>query len=163
MIYTISILALAILLISWKKTKNNFFQQSREVIIEKRHLLELVLKDRNISKNQRNTILSIFDNFAKYPNIYNFDGATIVADIDTIKGLDISAMVHDWDYLNAQHKGFWYYVKAKLKADVNYAKLMRLLGISWLTAWTRYVALIISTPIWLLKLSFNKKFTKHKL
>ena len=163
MIYTILILALAVLLISWKKTKNTFFQQSREVILEKRHLLELVLKDRNLSKIQRTTILSIFDNFAKYPNIYKFDGATIVADIDTIKGLDISAMVHDWQYLNAQHKGFWYYVKAKLKADVNYAKLMRLLGISWLTAWTRCTALIISTPIWLLILLFNKKFTPKKL
>jgi hypothetical protein len=165
--YTISILALAVLLISWKKTKNTFFQQSREVILEKRQLLELVLKDRNLSKIQRTTILSIFDNFAKYPTIYKFDGATIVADIDTIKGLDISAMVHDWQYLNAQHKGFWYYVKAKLKADVNYAKLMRLLGVSWLTAWTRCIALIISTPIWLLILLFkknsqNRNYKKYK-
>lgn len=158
MIYLL--ITIAILLLCWKKSSSKFFLQSREVLLQKRNLLELVLKDRNLSKIQRNTILSIFDNFAKYPTIYKFDGATIVADIDTIKGLDVSAMVHDYDYLSAQHKGFWYYVKAKLKADVNYAKLMRLLGISWLTAWTRCTALVISTPIWLILLSLKGKFKR---
>lgn len=146
MIYLITI-SFIILAISWKKSKSKFFEQCREVLLEKRQLLKLVLKDRNIPKIKRTTILEIYDIFKNYPTIYKFDGATIVADIDTIKGLDVSAMVHDYDYQIAQHKGFWYYVKAKLKADVDYGKLMRLLGVPWLIAWTRVICLIISTPI----------------
>lgn len=161
MIYLLTI-SFIILAISWKKSKSKFFEQSREALLEKRQLLELVLKDRNVSKKTRNEILDIYDIFKNYPTIYKFDGATIIADIDTIKGLDVSAMVHDYDYQVAQYRGFWYYVKAKLKADVDYGKLMRLLGVSWLIAWTRVSCLIISTPIWLLILSFNKKFTPTK-
>ena len=160
MIYLLTI-SFIILAISWKKSKSRFFEQSREVLLEKRQLLELVLKDRNIPKIKRTTILEIYDIFKNHSTIYKFDGATIVADIDTIKGLDVAAMKHDYDYQIAQYIGFWYYVKAKLKADVDYGKLMRLLGVSWLTAWTRVTALIISTPIWLLILYFNKKFTPN--
>lgn len=151
------------MIISWKKSKSRFFEQSREVLLEKRKLLELVLKDRNLPEIKINIILVIYDIFKNYPNIFKFDGATIVADIDTIKGLDVAAMVHDYDYLSAQHRGFWYYVKAKIKADVEYGKLMRLLGVSWLTAWTRVTGLIISTPIWLILLSLKGKFTPNKL
>jgi hypothetical protein len=162
MIYLLTI-SFIILAISWKKSKNSFFEQSREVLLEKRQLLELVLKDRNIPKETRKRVLEIYGIFKNYPNIYKFDGATIVADIDTIKGLDVPAMVHDYDYQIAQYRGFWYYVKEKFKADVNYGKLMRLLGVSWLTGWTRVICLIISTPIWLLILSFNKKLTPKKI
>ena len=111
MIYLITI-SFIVLTISWKKSKSRFFEQSKEVLLEKRQLLELVLKDRNVPKKTRKRILDIYDIFKNYPTIYKFDGATIVADIDTIKGLDVSAMVHDYDYLTAQYRGFWYYVKA---------------------------------------------------
>ena len=162
MIYLISI-SIFILILCWKKSKSSFFEQDREVLAKKRKLLIQVLEDRNIKGKKKSIFLNAFDLFRDYPNLYKFDGATIVADIDTIKGLDASAMVHDYDYLTAQHRGFWHYVKAKLKADVDYGKLMRLLGVSWLTAWTRVFCLIISTPIWLLILSFNKKLTRKKI
>jgi uncharacterized protein (UPF0147 family) len=162
MIY-ILLISFIILAISWKKSKNSFFDQSREVLLEKRQLLELVLKDRNIPKETRKRVLEIYGILKNYPNIYKFDGATIVADIDTIKGLDVPAMVHDYDYQVAQYRGFWYYVKAKLKADVDYGKLMRLLGVSWLTAWTRVTGLIISTPIWLVLLTINGKFKRTNI
>lgn len=157
---TALVVAVGVLLISWKKSKSRFFEQSREVLLEKRQLLELVLKDRNVPKKTKKRILEIYDIFKNYPTIYTFDGATIVADIDTIKDLDVSAMKHDYDYLSAQYRGFWYYVKAKLKADVEYGKLMRLLGVSWLTAWTRATALIISTPFWVILLSMKGKFKR---
>jgi hypothetical protein len=162
MIYILTI-SFIILAISWKKSKNSFFEQSREVLLEKRQLLELVLKDRSISKIRTTTILEIYDIFKNYPNIYKFDGATIVADIDTIKGLDVPAMVHDYDYQIAQYRGFWYYVKAKFKADVDYGKLMRLLGVSWLTAWTRVIFLLLSTPFWLILLSLKGKFKRTNI
>ena len=102
-----------------------------------------------------------FDLFRDYPNIYKFDGATIVADIYTIKGLDVSAMVHDLEYQLAQHKGFWFYLKAKLKADVEYGKNMRALGVSWLTAWTRVFFLLLSTPFWILLLTLKGKLKRN--
>lgn len=160
MIYLITI-SLIVLAISWKKSKSKFFEQSREVLLEKRQLLELVLKDRNVPKKTRKRILEIYDIFKNYPTIYKFDGATIVADIDTIKGLDVSAMVHDLEYQLAQNKGFWYYLKEKLKADVEYGKNMRALGVSWLTAWTRATALILSTPFWMAIIATKGKFKRN--
>ena len=44
------ILAIAIILLCWKKSKSNFFQQSRNTLSEKRQLLIKVLEDRNINK-----------------------------------------------------------------------------------------------------------------
>ena len=155
------ILAIAIILLCWKKSKSNFFQQSRNTLSEKRQLLIKVLEDRNIDKKEQSYILDIYNIFCQLDSIFKFDGATIVADIDTIKGLDVSAMVHDFEYQIAQHKGFWYYLKEKLKADVNYAKRMRKLGVSWLTAWVRATALIISTPIWVAIIGLKGKLKKQ--
>jgi len=151
------LISIVILLISWKKSKSNFFSQDRETLAEKRKLLIQVLRDRGVKQFH---FIWAYDMLRKYPNLYKFDGATIVADIDTIKGLDASAMVHDLEYQLEQHKGFWYYLKAKLKADVDYGKNMRALGVSWLTAWTRVTCLIISTPIWLAIIGIQGKFKK---
>jgi hypothetical protein len=156
MIYLISI-TLAILLISWKKSKSTFFEQDRETLAEKRKLLIQVLEDRGVKKFH---FLWAYDMLRKYPNLYKFDGATIVADIDTIRGLDASAMVHDVAYQLAQNKGTMYYFIEKLEADVEYGKNMRALGVSWLTAWTRVTALIISTPIWMAIIGFQGKLKK---
>lgn len=120
MIYLISI-SIVILILCWKNSKSKFFEQDREVLAEKRKLLIQVLEDRGVKVGH---FILAFDLFRDYPNLYKFDGATIVADIDTIKGLDVSAMIHDLEYQLAQHKGFWFYLKAKLKADVEYGKNM---------------------------------------
>lgn len=159
MIYLI--LAIAIILLCWKKSKSNFFEQSRDTLAEKRQLLINVLEDRNIDKKEQGYILDIYNIFCQLDSIFKFDGATIVADIDTIKGLDVSAMVHDFEYQIAQHKGFWYYLKAKVKADIDYAKRMRKLGVSWLTAWVRGFFLLLSTPFWILLLTLKGKFKRN--
>ena len=156
MIYLISI-TFAILLLSWKKSKSKFFEQDRETLAEKRQLLIKVLEDRGVKKFK---FLWAYDLLRKYPNLYKFDGATIVADIDTIKGLDASAMVHDVAYQLAQHKGIYEYFCKKISADVEYGKNMRALGVSWLTAWARVTALIISTPIWMAIIGLKGKFKK---
>jgi hypothetical protein len=154
MIYLISII---ILILCWKKSKSNFFEQDRETLAEKRKLLIQVLRDRGVKQFH---FIWAYDMLRKYPNLYKFDGATIVADIDTIRGLDASAMVHDVAYQLAQHKGVMYYFIEKLEADVEYGKNMRSLGVSWLTAWTRATALIISTPIWMAIIGVQGKLKK---
>lgn len=147
--------------LSWKKSKSKFFEQSRDVLYDKSKFLIEVLKDRRLDSKEISYIIWCYDNFRKYPNLFSFDGATIVADIDTIKGLDVSAMVHDFEYQIAQHKGFWYYLKEKLKSDVNYGKRMRKLGVSWSTAWVRVFFLLLSTPFWILLLTFKGKFKRN--
>lgn len=158
---TYLILAIAIILLCWKNSKSKFFEQSQEVLAEKRQLLIKVLEDRNIDKKEQSYILDIYNIFCQLNSIFKFDGATIVADIDTIKGLDVSAMVHDFEYQIAQHKGFLYYLKSKIKADIDYAKRMRKLGVSWLTAWVRVFFLLLSTPFWILLLTLKGKFKRN--
>lgn len=160
MIYLVLILSV-VLFLSWKKSKSNFFEQSRDVLYDKSKFLIEVLKDRGLEPKEISYIIWCYDNFRKYPNLFKFDGATIVADIDTIKGLDVSAMVHDLEYQLAQNKGFWHYFKEKLKADVNYGKRMRKLGVSWSTAWVRVFFLFLSTPFWILLLTLKGKFKRN--
>lgn len=158
--YIVISLLLIYLIWLYFKSDNKFFTQDREVLAEKRQLLIKILEDRNISKITKNTLLGAFDAFRDFPSIYKFDGATILADLETIKGLDASAMLHDYQYQLLRHKGFWYYLKGKLKADVCYGKTMRLLGITWLVAWSRVLALILSTPFWMLIMFFKGKLKK---
>ena len=154
-----TLISLVLIYLIWLyfKSKNNFFFQSRDVLSEKRQLLIKVLEDRGLSKKEVNHILDCFNLLRDFPSVYKFDGATIVYDLETIKGLDASAMVHDVEYQLLRHRGFKTYFFGKLKADVNYGKLMRKLGITWLTAWSRVLLLIISTPIWMLIIALKGK------
>lgn len=120
MIYLLTI-SFIILAISWKKSKSKFFEQSREALLEKCQLLELVLKDRNVSKKTRNEILDIYDIFKNYPTIYKFDGATIVKDLNDLPNLDLDAMYHDFQYIfEGANRNF---IK-KFKSDLKYIKNM---------------------------------------
>lgn len=159
----IILISLIIFLISWKKSKSNFFEQSRDALTEKRQLLIKVLEDRNIDEKEQGYILDVYNIFCQLDSIFKFDGATIVADIDTIKGLDVSAMCHDFEYQIAQNKGFLFYLKAKLKADIDFGKRMRSLGVTWLNAWSRIFGLILSTPFWILLLTLKGKLKPTKI
>lgn len=161
MIYYILISLLVIYLIwLYFKSKNDFFNQSREVLVEKRQHLIKVLEDRELSEKEINHVLDCFNLLRDFPTIYKFDGATIVYDLETIKGLDAAAMVHDVEYQLLRHRGFKTYFFGKLKADVNYGKLMRKLGITWLTAWSRVALLIASTPIWMIMIACKGKLKR---
>ena len=131
----------------FKRSKSNFFFQELSVLSKKGNLLNDVLKDRGFTDEYIAEITSVYYWFVLNPA--NFDGATIVADFDTIKGLDASAMVHDFRYLMLRNKGFFFYLQGKLKADIEFGKNMRKLGITWLNAWSRTVLLLLSTLVWI--------------
>ncbi len=57
------------------KSKNNFFFQNREILAEKRQLLQRVLEDRGLTQNQINDILEVYDIFVKQKRFFKFDGA----------------------------------------------------------------------------------------
>jgi hypothetical protein len=146
MIYAIiAVLIYAIWL--YKRSNSAFFQKTKETLNTKWGLLIDILYDRGFTYEEVKSFNLAYYFFTENPNA--FDGATIVADFDTINGLDASAMLHDYRYLKLRNKGFWSYLKGKLKADVEFGKNMRKLGITWLNAWFRVTLLIISTIIWM--------------
>lgn len=157
-----TLISLVLIYLIWLyfKSKNNFFSQNREVLAEKRQLLIKVLEDFQLAENEINHVLDCFNLLRDFPTIYKFDGATIVYDLETIKGLDAAAMVHDVEYQLLRNRGLKVYLIGKLKADVNYGKLMRKLGITWLTAWSRVALLIASTPIWMIMIACKGKLKR---
>lgn len=133
-------------------SKNNFFSQDKMILEEKRKELEYlisVLWNRN--DYVKETYLKMYDFFCENPN--KFDGATIVKDLCIIKGLDTSAMLHDYLYLKYKVAGHYKY---KWKADWLYAREMERGGGAAYSTWSRFIGLtifggIFFTPIKIFK------------
>lgn len=149
-------LALILIYVVWLyfKSKNTFFEQDRETLAIKRQYLVKVLDDFKV-KNA-NDWLDVYDAFKNYKKYYQYDGATIVKDIPTIKGYDAPAANHDFAYINLDWftwKGF----SQKFRVDYIYGKDMRSLDIAYTTAWSRVLLLWLSTPFWYLMLIIKRK------
>jgi hypothetical protein len=145
-------LIISILLIIWlvylvKNSKSNFFFQNTEILEKKAFLLKLILLDCNFTENEIIKFEKAYNYFIENPK--EFDGATIVRDLDTIKGLDAPAMVHDYRYILA------YGIKDRLKADKDYLKNMIKLGVHPVSAYLRYLLLIF--------LNISGIYTAYKL
>tara|TARA_Y100000817_G_C16355252_1_gene323403 strand:- start:24 stop:476 length:453 start_codon:yes stop_codon:yes gene_type:complete len=136
-----------------KKSKSDFFFQDTEVLAVKRYHLIEVLYDFEISQQKINDYLEAFNFFASNPEL--FDGATIVKDLPTIKRLDLPALKHDFDYLT---NNFWSWngLKNKIQYDWNYGQNQEELTVGSLTAYTRSILLILSTPLYYLMIIFKK-------
>lgn len=118
------------------KREYNFNIDVRASIIEYLELKEV--------DNKR--FIKAFNFFIDNPN--KFDGATIVKDLVDVKGIDLSALVHDYNYLVQLKKYRGYkWVKAKVKYDIQYGKDIAMLGKGNMYYW-RTVALILITPIY---------------
>ena len=132
-------LIISILLIIWlvykvKTSKSTFFLKSKEELAKNWYLLELVLIDFRFTQKEILNFSRAYNYFIENPN--EFDGATIVRDLNTIKGLDAPAMVHDYRYILA------YGVKDRLKADKEYLRNMIKLGVHPISAYLRFSLLI---------------------
>lgn len=149
MIVIIIIAILAIVYWLMIKSKSNFFYQTRELLAEKRHHLISVLEDFRLSQNEIDKYLEAYNFFCANPS--QFDGATIVKDLDTIKDLDAPAMLHDFNYIFLKN------IKEKLFFDWQYAINQEKLRVGSVTAYTRSIALIISTPLYYLIKPFKSK------
>lgn len=120
-------------------SKNTFFSQDKKVLVEKRKELEYlvsVLWNRN--EETKELYLKIYDFFCENPK--EFDGATIVKDLCIIKGLDTSAMLHDYLYLTYNVAANYKY---KWLADWIYAREMERGGGSAYATWSRFIGLTI--------------------
>ena len=73
---------------------NKFFRQPLDVLVEKRKDVIEYLRIKGIDAE---TYLKAYDYFTIHTE--EFDGATIVKDLDDLPDLPLAAMVHDWQYL----------------------------------------------------------------
>jgi len=133
-------------------SKSHFFTQDRETLADKRAHLVRVLYDFGCSSKDVDRWLFAYDYFTKNPE--DFDGATIVKDLNTIGGYDGAAGNHDIEYLNIK---FWSWkgLVKKLKADYQYGIDQERTGKGSFTSYTRTVLLWLSTPFYYLVLIYK--------
>jgi hypothetical protein len=109
-----------------------YFLKDIETLAKNWQLLELWLNNHE------------FGNVHQYAEAYtyfmtdpkNYDGATVIRDIQILNGLDPFAMLHDYKYIKAKN------IKDRLKADWRYAKDMEKAKIHPFTAYSRGIGLI---------------------
>jgi hypothetical protein len=134
-----------------KLSKSTYFSQDREKLAEYRHLLALTLANKGFKPHEVSKFLVAFDAFANFPNLYDFDGATIIGDCYTINGLSATAMKHDYDCIIADKTSLYTYLKDRLKCDKAYRnnliKSKRKLFINFIFAYSIWIGLIITIPI----------------
>jgi hypothetical protein len=85
-----------------------------------------------------NFYLEAYDYFCDNPN--DFDGATIVKNLNIIPNLDIWAMIHDYIYIKYNVSSN---IKYKWYADLIYATEMEKMGCSAYSTWSRFIGLTI--------------------
>lgn len=130
-------------------SSSSYFHKTRAQLNASRLSLIQFLELWMYSQEQIDIYLKAFDHFSCYPD--QFDGATIVKDLQSIPGLDINAMLHDFHYIEYNAgAGFI----SKYIADLIFAKEMERLGKGG-SAWIRFAGLTLSsvgfTPIARLK------------
>lgn len=152
-----SIIIISAIYILWLfiRSKNTFFNQDRETLLNKRTHLNNVLNDFGVNTEIDRRWLDAYDNFKNYTKLFKYDGATIVNDLDTIKGYDAPAGNHDIAYIFLNWFSLSGFIE-KFEIDYQYGKDMRKLDIPYLTAWSRVFLLWISTPFWYLWLIIRK-------
>ena len=128
-----------IIIIIWlvykvKSSKSTFFLKSKQELAKKWYLLELGLRDFKFTGQEIIEFSRAYNYFIENPK--EFDGATIVRDLNTINELDAPAMLHDYRYILASG------IKDRLKADNEYLLNMIKLGVHPVSAYLRYFLLI---------------------
>ena len=113
-------------------SKNSFFKQKDFVLKRKREIVKKYLELKEVDPS---IYLEAYDYFCE--NKLDFDGATIVKDLNDIPELDLNAMLHDYRYLTD------FGVIKKFKWDWEYLQGMAKLGKGYRTG--RYIALTLSS------------------
>lgn len=129
-------------------SRNNFFKKPKAQLRAYRNKVLTLLSYKAMDSSK---FLKAYDYFVFNPE--QFDGATIVKDLDDLPNLDLSALVHDYDYIVElpKYKRIKWLVE-KTKMDWQYARNMELLGKGITIPYARALGLIIITPIyWLIK------------
>jgi hypothetical protein len=144
-------------------SKNDFFKQQKADVNEagrlkrlahKRKVVKRLLEIKKFHAFEIDYFLEAYDYMVKNKNV--FDGATIVKDVDDIPKLELSAMLHDYQYvaLLPNFKGLkWFKIKKQFDKEycnnlIKFGKIKHKR-----VAQIRYALLRISTPFyWFIKL-----------
>lgn len=105
----------------FKRSKSTFFSQSRETLAEKRHEMIMLLNYKGLTSEEIEPFTDAYDFFCKFTT--KFDGATIVKDLHDIRGLDLKAMLHDYECLLGANRSFKLWFKSAYNYYLNHFKL----------------------------------------
>ena len=130
----------------------DFFKQSSYELTRKRQLLEYYFKSQEYSEAQKTIYYDAYNYFVNNP--FDFDGATIVKDLHHIKGLDINAMLHDYQYIKYKVASSFKY---KFLSDYIYAKQMEKQGRGFY-AWIRLIGVTIGGLFYIPKSILTRGF-----
>ena len=119
-------------------SKSTFFSNDSEFLEVSRNQVISILQIKGYNQNEINVYLKAFDYFCL--NCDDFDGATIVKDLQDLPKLDLDAMLHDYQYL-VQNVASNYYTK--WFADWMYAKGQERKGKGQYSSFSRFVGLTI--------------------
>lgn len=136
------------------KLKNNETETQRISRLKKNlEILSCFISSKKINKEDQYLIIQAYNYFVANPN--EFDGATLVKDVYDISNLEISAMLHDYQYivLLPSYSGKFWFRKKKQYDKQYYSNLITFRNITHKrVAQIRYKLLRISTPLyWLIK------------
>ena len=119
-------------------SKSNFFNQSTQVLKNARANAYTILRVKGYYLDEVDIYMKAFDYFSQNPE--QFDGATVVKDLVDIPGLDLDAMLHDYQYI---HHNVAASFVTKWKADWLYAKGNERKGKGQYSAFSRFIGLTI--------------------
>ena len=131
-------------------SKNKFFLQNKQTLEKKRNDLVSYLKYKELG-SLTNYFLEAYDYFVQHP--LQYDGTTLVKDLEDLPNLSLSAMRHDFDYIITlpKYKG-WKWIRKKIQLDWQYSNNLEKLGNGIAIPYLRTLGLWASTPLyWLYK------------
>lgn len=125
-------------------SKSIFFKQRPNALLAKRYDVFSLLTMKGYNRRQIDIYLNAYDYFVNNPN--DFDGATFVKDLIDVRGLDLDAMLHDYQYLKYNVASN---IKIKFLTDLLYAKGIEKKGKSQYAAYSRFFGLtaLVGIPI----------------
>lgn len=120
-------------------SRNDFFKKTPSQLAYYRKEVFEYLRIKGYSFKEIEVYLTAYDYFCQNP--LEFDGATIVKDLIDIPGLDLDAMLHDYQYIVYKVASNFY---TKWKADWLYAKGQERKGKGQYSAFSRLFGLTIT-------------------
>jgi hypothetical protein len=119
-------------------SKNTYFKKAIEKLNQERIQMRSYLELKGYKEDEIKLYIEAFDFFTKNPN--DFDGATIVKDLVDLNGLDLDAMLHDYQYIVYRAAANFI---TKWQSDWMYAKGIERKGKGQYCAFTRLLVLTL--------------------
>lgn len=124
---TYLIIITLVLFVFWflnKKSKNDYFFNSKQKLIDDLELIEMLYKNFDIDFK---TFAKAHTYFRQYPNKYN--GTSVINDRWFIKGLEPLSVEHDYNWIFAKS------LKELIISNLDYCHKLRKINANWFWVW----------------------------